>query len=154
MITDDKSNAPDLDSSTVKRQLCIVRSDGTIFGAGKYSISDLPFDVVLKEIPPADKLWSSTSAKAFAKAELANPCEVFKQVVDVVDRFIDFDRSLAPQRTMAELVACCILSTWFLEAFNVIGFLWPSGESGSGKTQLLTIVAELSYFGAGDPRGW
>jgi hypothetical protein len=29
----------------------------------------------------------------------------------------------------------------------VIGFLWPTGESGSGKTQLLTIIAELGYLG-------
>jgi hypothetical protein len=69
------------------------------------------------------------------------------QVAAIVDRFIDFDRSFAPQQAMAELVACCILSTWFLEAFNVIGFLWPNGESGSGKTQLLTLIAELSYLG-------
>jgi hypothetical protein len=118
-----------------------------MFGAGRYSLSDLGFNVALKETPPDDKLWSPRSAKAFGKAELADPCEVFRQVVDVVDRFIDFDRSLGPQGTMAELVACCILSTWFLEAFNVIGFIWPSGESGSGKTQLLTIIAELGYLG-------
>lgn len=48
---------------------------------------------------------------------------------------------------MSELVACYILATWFLDAFSVIGYLWPNGERGSGKTQLLTIIAELSYLG-------
>ncbi len=147
MITDDESNASDRESSKVTRRLCIVRSDGTVFGAGKYSLSDLKFDVALKEKPPDDKLWSPRSAKAFGKAELVDPCEVFRQVVDVINRFIDFDRSLADQQLMSELVACSILSTWFLEAFNVIGFLWPTGESGSGKTQLLTIISELGYLG-------
>lgn len=136
-ITDDESNASDLESSKVTRRLCIVRSDGTIFGVGKYLISDLGFNIALKEIFPADKLWSPKSAKEFGKAEPADPCEVFRQVVDVIDRFIDFDRSLADQLTMSELVACSILSTWFVETFNVIGFLWPTGESGSGKTSFL-----------------
>jgi hypothetical protein len=129
------------------RQLCIVRSDGEIYGGGRRPMSDLKFDVALKEIPLDDKLWSPKSAKAFGRKELVDPCEVFRQVVDVIDRFIDFDRSLADQRTMSELVACCILSTWFLDAFKVIGFLWPNGEPGSGKTQLLTLIAELGYLG-------
>jgi hypothetical protein len=129
------------------RQLCIVRSDGEIYGGGRRPMSDLKFDVALKEIPLDDKLWSPKSAKAFARKELVDPCETFNQVVDVIDRFIDFDRSLADQRTMSELVACCIFSTWFLDAFKVIGFLWPNGEPGSGKTQLLTLIAELGYLG-------
>jgi hypothetical protein len=129
------------------RQLCIVRSDGEIYGGGRRPMPDLKFDVALKEIPLDDKLWSPKSAKNFKRAELVNPCEVFNQVADVIDRFIDFDRSLAEQRTMSELIACCILSTWFLDAFKVIGFLWPNGEPGSGKTQLLTLVAELGYLG-------
>lgn len=129
-----------------KRQLCIVRSDGQVYGAGR-PLSDLKFEVALKEIPPDDKLWSPKSAKAFGRKELTDPRAVFTQVADVIDRFIDFDRSLADQRTMSELVACCILSTWFLDAFKVIGFLWPNGEPGSGKTQLLTLIAELGYLG-------
>src|SRR5262249_46331878 len=122
VIEEGESAATDLDASKVGRQLCIIRSDGTIFGIGEHPLSDLGFSVALKEIPPPDRLWSPRSAKSFGKTELADPCEVFTQVVDVVDRFIDFDRSFAPQRTMAELIACCVLSTWFLEAFNVIGF--------------------------------
>lgn len=129
------------------RQLCIVRSDGEIFGGGRRSLSDLGFELALREIPPDDKLWSPKSAKAFGRKERVDPREVFTQVADVINRFIDFDRSLADQRTMSELVACCILSTWFLDAFKVIGFLWPNGEPGSGKTQLLTLVAELGYLG-------
>jgi hypothetical protein len=67
--------------------------------------------------------------------------------VDVVDHFIDFTRSLSDQQTMAEFVACYVFTTWFLDAFNVIGFLWPNGERGSGKTNLLILVADLSYLG-------
>lgn len=142
-VQDGKQTAPALKPT---RQLCIVRSDGELFGAGR-PLSDLKFEVRLNEIPLDDKLWSPKSAKAYGREELADPRVVFTQVADVIDRFIDFDRSLADQRTMSELVACCILSTWFLDAFKVIGFLWPNGEPGSGKTQLLTLIAELGYLG-------
>jgi hypothetical protein len=45
------------------------------------------------------------------------------------------------------MVACYIMATWFLDAFKVIGFMWPNGERGSGKTQLLSLIAELGYLG-------
>jgi hypothetical protein len=84
---------------------------------------------------------------AYRLGHRATAPEVFERVVDVVDRFIDFNRSLAEQRTMAEFVGCYILATYFLDAFTVIGFLWPNGERGSGKTQLLQVVTELAYLG-------
>lgn len=48
---------------------------------------------------------------------------------------------------MSELIACYIIATWFLDAFNVAGYIWPTGERGSGKTQLLSLICELSYLG-------
>jgi hypothetical protein len=132
---------------TQGRRLCVIRSDGAIFGDGGNEISDLGFDVFLAEVPPDDRLWSSRGVKAFLKGERREPADVFREVADVIDRFMDFDRSLADQRTMAEMVALYIMATWFLDAFNVIGFIWSNGERGSGKTQLLSLVAELGYLG-------
>ncbi|HEV7893895.1 MAG TPA: DUF3854 domain-containing protein [Pyrinomonadaceae bacterium] len=132
---------------TYERRLCIVRSDGVIFGSGTYELSELGLDLHLAEIPPDERLWSSPGVKAFVNGRRPSPAEVYNKIADVVDRFIDFDRSLAAQRTMAEIVACFILATWFLSAFTVIGFIWPNGEKGSGKTQLLTLIAELGYLG-------
>lgn len=132
---------------TNERRLCVLRGDGAIFGSGIRDIAELELDVQLTEIPPDEKLWSSPGVKAFARGQKPAPGVVFAQIADVVDRFIDFDRSLADQRTMAEMVASYIMATWFLDAFKVIGFIWPNGEKGSGKTQLLTIIAELGYLG-------
>lgn len=132
---------------TQGRRLCVIRSDGAIFGDGGNEISDLSFDVFLAEVPPDDRLWSSRGVKAFLRGERQEPAVVFREVADVIDRFMDFDRSLADQRTMAEMVALYIMATWFLDAFNVIGFIWSNGERGSGKTQLLSLVAELGYLG-------
>jgi hypothetical protein len=60
---------------------------------------------------------------------------------------MDFQRSLAPQETLCELVACYVFATYFLEAFTVIGYLWPNGDRGSGKTHFLHTVASLAYLG-------
>lgn len=130
------------------QRMFVVRDDGVIFGeGGTYPIDELELNVRLQEIPPVDKLWSARGVKAYRSDERPTPAEVFNQVVDCVDRFIDFNKSLADQRTMAEMVACYILATWFLDAFNVAGNIWPNGEKGSGKTQLLITVAKLAYLG-------
>jgi hypothetical protein len=131
-----------------EQRLFIVRDDGVVFGDGGHkSFADLGLDVRLSEIPPAEKLWAAPSVKAYVAGSRPDLATTFRQVVAVVNRFIDFDRSLADQQTMCELVACYILATWFLDAFTVIGYVWPNGEKGSGKTQLLTVIAELAYLG-------
>jgi hypothetical protein len=128
-------------------ELYIVTSDGKLYGAGQESLSKLPIGVNLPEIPPSTKLWSPVSVKAFLNGYKANPVDVFSRVVSVIDRFLAFDRSLAEQKDMAELVGCFVMSSYFLDAFSVTGYLWSNGNKGSGKTQLLNIVAELSYLG-------
>ena len=134
-----------------KRSLFIVRDDGTIFGgegdASVTPLDDLSLDVRLPEIPREEKTWSANGVKHYRAGHRPDPVDVFNRVTDVVDRFLDFSRSLADQRTMAEMIAGYILTTYFLPAFNVTGFLWPSGDRGSGKTHLLTTVTELAYLG-------
>ena len=129
-------------------QLFIVRDDGVIFGAGGMRpMEDLGLEVALPEAPHLSRTWSTAGVEAYRTGERPDPAEVFSRVADVVGHFVDFDRSLADQRTMAEMVACYVLATWFLDAFHVIGYLWPNGERGSGKTVLLHTVAEMAYLG-------
>jgi hypothetical protein len=134
-----------------EQRLIVVRDDGRVFaqgaGVGDELIENLGAEVRLPEVPPADRLWSAAGVKVYRAGQRADPVEVFGKVVDVVNRFIDFDRSLADQATMARMIGCYILATWFLDAFNVIGFLWPTGDRGSGKTQLLTVIAEMGHLG-------
>jgi len=134
---------------TVEEQrLLIIREDGLTFGEGGFEpFEKLGIKIVLPEIPPDDRIWTTKGIIAFRSGQRPDPGNVFKRIADSVDRFIDFDRCFASQRTMAEMVSCFILASWFLDAFNVIGYLWPNGEKGSGKTQLLMLVAELSYLG-------
>jgi hypothetical protein len=120
--------------------LMVVSEEGGIFGIGHEPMESLGITIKLLEKIPAEKAWSTPGVKAYRNGHRPDPKNVFCRMADVIDKFIDFDRSLADQRTMAEMCACYALATWFLDAFNVIGFLWPSGDRGSGKTQLLTVL--------------
>lgn len=132
---------------TTKQELMIIRGDGVIFGDGARELSEIAATIHLPEIPRPDKLWSTRGVKRFLRGHRAKPADAFNQICDVVDRFIDFDRSLTDQRGMCEMITCYILATWLMDAFNVIGYVWPNGERGSGKTQLLLILAELGFLG-------
>jgi hypothetical protein len=130
-----------------EQRLMIVRDDGQLYGFAGEPLDALPFTVHLPEAPPQEKLWSAAAMKKYVTGERPAAAEVFGRMVSVVDRFIDFDRSLAPQREMCEFAACYGLATWMMDAFNVAGNIWPNGERGSGKTQLLLVVAAQSYLG-------
>jgi hypothetical protein len=140
-----KLNPPE---EKVDTKFCIVREDGVIFGLNYNNpLATLDFQIKLPDSPSMDKLWSPKGVREYSSGARPDPVIVFQKIVEVVDHFIDFTRSLSDQQTMCEFVACYILTTWFLDAFSVIGFLWPNGERGSGKTNLLIIVADLSYLG-------
>lgn len=135
-----------------KLRLFVIRNDGQIFGEesdrqSARPLSELGVEVHLSEIIPPEKRWSTRGVRAYFQGQRPDPVDAFIKVKAVINRFLDFDHSLADQETMAELLSCYIFATYQLDAFNVIGFLWPNGEKGSGKTNLLIIVAELAYLG-------
>lgn len=130
-----------------EQRLMVVRGDGAIFGDGKRDLSEVGADVRLSEVPEQDRLWSVRGVNQFLRGVRSEPKNVFERIVAIVDALLDFARSLADQRTMCEMVGCYILATWFLDAFNVIGYIWPNGEAGSGKTKLILLVSRLAYLG-------
>ncbi len=138
----------------IEEKLClfIVRNDGQVFGEisdgqSTRPIGELGLNTVFHEIVPVEKRWSTRGVRSYVQGKRPNPINTFSKVVDIVNRFLDFDRSLGDQQSMAELIACYVLATYLLDAFNVIGFLWPNGEAGSGKTNLLIVVTEMAYLG-------
>jgi hypothetical protein len=127
--------------------LMVVSGDGDVFGIGNLPMSKLDIAVHLPWAIPPDKAWSVPGVKSYRNGRSPGPSDVFNRVTDIVDRFIDFNLSLADQKTMSEMVSCYILGTWFLDAFKVIGYLWPNGDPGSGKSQLQAVISEISYLG-------
>jgi Domain of unknown function (DUF3854) len=133
-----------------RKALVVMRQDGTWFSErlpGMESLHRLGIEVRLPDPPKDDRLWSTQGMKAYRRGERPQPTEVFQRLVRINDHFLDFYRSLADQRTMCEMLACHELATWFLDAFDVIGYVWPNGETGTGKTTLLNVVAETAYLG-------
>jgi hypothetical protein len=142
----------------VEPVLVIVRNDGAIFtieaglvGAGlgqeAQPLARLGVAVCLPHLPPPDRVWSGAGLKRFLTGERAQPADVFGRVAAVVDRFLDFTRSLAGQETMCQLTALYVLATYLLDAFHVIGYLWSSGDWGAAKTKYIHVVSELAYLG-------
>jgi Domain of unknown function (DUF3854) len=133
------------------RHLFIVRDDGTIFAGVDdpkvKPLEELGLTVHLPELPRDSRLWSTKGVMAYRFGYRPDPVDVLKKIVAVVNRFMDFKRSLASQETMCELVACYVIATYALDAFNVIAYLWPNGDKGAGKTTFLLIVCELAYLG-------
>lgn len=141
----------------------VLRSDGAVFAdpaeltvedgiarlqlRGARPPQEVGLDVSWPDKPPPEGLWSGAGVRRFVAGQRPDPADVFGRVVDVVDHFVSFERSLAPQRVMCELMACYILGTYLLDAFDVAGYVWVTGPSGSGKTTLLHVVAELGYLG-------
>jgi hypothetical protein len=136
---------------TVEDALLIVTGDGQVYAdrsaPGARSLAELGLLVRLPTVPPPGRGWSGAGVKRYLAGERPDPAEVFGRVKSVIDRFLDFARSMAPQETMCELVACYVLSTYFLDAFHVVGYLWPNGERGTGKTSFLQVIVELAYLG-------
>lgn len=131
-----------------RRELFVVRDDGLVFGPGEpQGIADLPLEVTLANPPREERTWRARAVAAYRNGARPKLTHVFERVVRVYDTFIDFDRSLAAQQQMCELSACLSLATWFADAFTVLGYPWPNGERGSGKTHWLTCWARTAYLG-------
>ena len=130
------------------RQLVVVREDGTVFGVGGDESADMiGFDIGLGEPPREDRLWRAGGVKAYRAGARPDYADVFRRVAAVYDHFIDFNLSVADQTTMCEFSTCASMITWFSAAFTVLGYVWPTGEKGSGKTQWGTVWAMTSYLG-------
>src|SRR5262249_52012356 len=127
----------------------IVRDDGRIYCDAPSFPEALPIvqlglTVVLPAGLPPDRCWSGAGVRRFLSKERLDPADVFRRVVAVADRFVDFAWSLTkkPQEIMPEMVACYVLGTYLLDAFHVTGYLWPNGDRGTGKTTFLQVIAE------------
>ena len=148
-----------------EQHLFVVREDGTVFGdqawVGVRALEEVGLAVRLPEIPPESRQWSAQGVRRYLRGDRPDPAAVFGRLVEVFDRFIDFDRSLAgavaasrpanqtdsSQSLMCSMAACYVMASYMLDAFTVTGYLWPTGERGSGKTQFLTLISELGFLG-------
>jgi len=131
----------------------ILRGDGAVFcdsELGQKTVMpslELGMPVNLPQRPKRDMQLSGAGLKAFMAGEIPHPVDVLQEVHRVVDHFMDFGYCFGSQWDMSLLVALYIMATYFLDSFQVIGYLWPNGDKGCGKTKLISIVTSLGYLG-------
>ena len=113
---------------------------------GAYDLNLLPFTVQVSAEANSAGFISPAGMKRLQAGENVDPCDVFTRIVESVQEFVDFSRSLASPETMARLVALLVMQTYYLEAFTKIGYIWIQGPPGSGKTTLLLFMKQLAFM--------
>lgn len=111
--------------------------------------SDAGFDISLAGTP---KPGSTLSAEAYQnhvveRHPLPEMGAIFRQVSRAISSFVAFDGSFASQDDIADFLACWAISTYATTVFDTVGYVWPNGERGSGKTQCLKTLMQLSFMG-------
>lgn len=129
----------------------IVRDDGQVYvdeqTQGCATTEDLGFKVELSHVPAQDRLWSGAGINKYQAGERPDCLAVFKRVRRVVENFMDFDQSLAAESDMRDLISIYAMGTYFLDAANVVGYLWANGDKGCGKTKMMNVVTEMGFLG-------
>lgn len=149
-ITNKKGEVCRLSSPIVetKRRTFVVRDDGLVFGdGGDKPLDELSIEVKLNDAPPDHLLLSAKAVRRFRAGAKPDAVSVFERIVSAYDYYIDFSRSLGGQQQMCRFSACLSIATWLTDAFDVMGYPWPNGEKGSGKTKWATIWTKTSYLG-------
>jgi len=140
-----------LGTEMMRDVLCVINQDGEIYTSEKApecrNIEDLNIPVELPLIVESKKRLSGEGLKKYLGGKRPDPVNIFERLRDYFDYFMDFDLSFSPQSQMSELSACYAISTYLTDAFPVIGYLWPNGETGSGKTHYLITMSEVAYLG-------
>ena len=113
------------------------------------SFDEAPMEIRFEASPrPGTSLTTEAFIRHIVDQEpLLDLKEVFGSVRDSIDRFVAFDDMLGTQMEMSEFLACWTIATYATQAFGTVGYLWPTGEKGSGKTQCLKTVVRMSYLG-------
>jgi hypothetical protein len=129
-------------------RLCIIDSQGNFYADDTdRPLDSLPFTIALDEPMQDKQQWSPIGVTNYAKTKIrSSGARIFNQIVNAVDHFIDFDRSIGNQAEMCSYVACWALSTWFMPALTVASYIWPTGPYGTGKTNVLVVLSKLTYL--------
>lgn len=112
-------------------------------------LSQAGFEIALSAIP---RPGHTLSAEAYVShvmegKPIAGMRQSFDDVVASIDRFVAFDGSFASQSDMSEFLACWAIGTYATDVFDTVGYIWPNGERGSGKSQCLKTLMSIAFMG-------
>ena len=93
--------------------------------------SKLGLDVTCDDPVPDRSAWSGKGVLRYREGERSSPAKVFSDLKAVVGHFMSFEYSFAPQEQMEELIACEVIGTYMLQAFNLKRAVEPLGRRNS-----------------------
>lgn len=114
---------------------------------GSMPMEKLP---ILDKVPdglPPHRVLSQPGMKRLLAGDRPIPVEVFLSVERAAHHFIDFGHRRDDDQVIGEIIALYVMSTYFIDAFSSVGYLWIYGTVGSGKTKLACFCVELSMLG-------
>lgn len=88
--------------------------------------------------------WSLSSRQAWLAGESSvDPVELFKKLVNALDRYVEFDKD----RSLGYLsvLVCWIVQSYVYHAWNSVGYLLVNGPASSGKSTLFRLLKELCF---------
>ena len=137
--------------ATSNEVLALLRDDGRLYTDAPvdYAIplAEIEMDIKLPTVPAQDCIISGHGVKRYLQSGAANPAEILYRIRRLVDQFMDFSRSIGSQEDMVDLFSLFCIVTYCLDAFPSVPYLWTNGGKGSGKTQGIQLVTDISYLG-------
>ena len=104
-------------------------------------------EVRKRKLARLEEQWGLAELNAFlaAHADMAEnpfpkPKQLFDEIVATLKRFIELEKEVD-----YALVAAWTIGTYFHQLFPAYPFLNPKGPKRSGKSQLLTVLQQLSF---------
>lgn len=116
---------------------------------GHKSLEELPFTLDLAGTPTPDTYLSAEGYQAHVinKEPIPSYADVFNDVVRNLDAFIAFHEASGSQQEQAEMLAAYVVSTYLINEFHAVPYLWFGGERGSGKTQASIAASKMASMG-------
>jgi hypothetical protein len=130
--------------------LVVVRGDGALFTdapiphAKPWSALEVGAKI---PYPVGARLWRGAGLRAYLEGKRPEPKEVFNRLTQAIDHFMELSADPHDQKQAVEALAAYVMSTYFLDALPVMGYLWATGYSGTGKSRLIATVGAVSYLG-------
>lgn len=136
-------NDPIIFDDTFQERYCDVGLEG------HKPTSEAPFKL---EVENLDQVDNGLSAAAYQKfvvegEPLEKPNVCFNHMKDNIAHFVSFDGSFASQDKMSAMAACWAMSTYITPVLDTVGYIWPTGEKGSGKSQCMKTIIQMCYLG-------
>jgi len=113
-------------------------------GQVEYAFAHEPIEDGIESLNPSTTISKELIANFFSPRaektiETPNPRDVFFEVMNVFDAYIEADRETIT------LLSVYTIATYFFRVFNTFPYLYIFGPKQSGKTKLLALMTKLCY---------